>query len=50
MAAAAAQCQLLTGTGEVSPEFDTFVKDTGLATWGLDYQVRRRRLRVCCLG
>jgi hypothetical protein len=50
MAAAAAQCQLLTGTGEVSPEFDTFVKDTGLATWGLDYQARRRRRSVCCLG
>jgi hypothetical protein len=41
MAAAAPQCQLLTGSGEVSPEFDAFVKDTGLAGWGLDYQARR---------
>ena len=41
-----AQCQLLTGTGEVSPEFDAFVKDTGLATWGLDYQARRASQRV----
>jgi hypothetical protein len=40
MAAGVPQCQLLTGTGDVSPEFDGFVKDTGLATWGLDYQAR----------
>jgi hypothetical protein len=39
-AAKAPQAQLITGSGEVSEELDGFVRATGLASWGLDYQAR----------
>ena len=42
MAAPTPQCQLLTGSGEVSEQLDGFVAATQLPTWGLDYQARAR--------
>ncbi len=43
-AAKAPQAQLITGDGSVSEELDGFVKATGLASWGLDYQARALRV------
>jgi hypothetical protein len=43
-AAKAPQAQLITGDGNVSEELDGFVKATGLASWGLDYQARAMRV------
>ena len=41
------QCQLVTGSGEVSPQLDGFVAATSLPRWGLNYQACGRARGTC---